>query len=60
MVTQGEVVEIYDLVGADATLFHYSVNEGESSSGAQQVAQAHMWFDSVWNTIGRDVDPDGR
>ncbi|WP_345678074.1 winged helix-turn-helix domain-containing protein, partial [Streptomyces platensis] len=40
VVTQGEVVEIYDLVGADATLFHYSVNEGESSSGAQQVAQA--------------------
>ncbi|MCW7987102.1 GntR family transcriptional regulator [Streptomyces platensis subsp. clarensis] len=60
VVVEGEAVEIYDLVGADATLFHYSVNEGDSSSGAQQVEQARMWFDSVWNTIGRDLDPDGK
>ncbi|MFE7666252.1 GntR family transcriptional regulator [Streptomyces celluloflavus] len=57
---EGVVIEIYDLVGADATLFHYSVNEGEASSGAQQVEQARTWFDSVWNTIGRDFDPDGK
>ncbi|ATL83258.1 transcriptional regulator, GntR family [Streptomyces malaysiensis subsp. malaysiensis] len=60
VVTEGEVVEIYDLVGTDATLFHYSVNEGEASSGAQQVEQARMWFESVWNTIGRDFNPDGK
>ncbi|MFJ3300230.1 hypothetical protein [Streptomyces bacillaris] len=48
VVTQGEAIEIYDLVGANATLFHYSMNEGESSSGAQQAGQARMWFDSVW------------
>ncbi|WP_334662898.1 winged helix-turn-helix domain-containing protein [Streptomyces cyaneofuscatus] len=60
VVTQGEAIEIYDLVGADATLFHYSMNEGESSTGAQQVSQARMWFDSVWETIGRDFDPDGK
>lgn len=60
VVAEGEAIEIYDLVGADATLFHYSVNEGESSSGSQQVEQARMWFESVWNTIGRDFDPDGK
>ena len=60
VVAEGEAIEIYDLVGADATLFHYSVNEGESSSGAQQVEQARMWFDSVWSTIGRDLNPDGK
>jgi DNA-binding transcriptional regulator YhcF (GntR family) len=59
VVAQGEAIEIYDLVGADATLFHYSANEGESSSGAQQVEQARMWFESVWSTIGRDFNPDG-
>ncbi|MFB6947754.1 winged helix-turn-helix domain-containing protein [Streptomyces sp. NPDC060286] len=58
VVAQGEAIEIYDLVGKDATLFHYSVNEGDSSSGAQQVEQARMWFDSVWDTIGRDFDLD--
>ncbi|MFT9477426.1 GntR family transcriptional regulator [Streptomyces sp. Mo3] len=59
VVTQGEMVEIYDLVGKDATLFHHSINDGESSGGAQQVEQARMWFDSVWNTIGRDFNADG-
>ncbi|MFC9623402.1 winged helix-turn-helix domain-containing protein [Streptomyces sp. NPDC056930] len=58
VVAQGEAIEIYDLVGKDATLFHYSVNEGDSSSGAQQVEQARMWFESVWDTIGRDFDLD--
>ncbi|MFD5816490.1 GntR family transcriptional regulator [Streptomyces sp. NPDC127038] len=60
VVVQGEAVEIFDLIGPDATLFHYSINEGESSSGAQQVDQARMWFDSVWTTIGRDFNPDGQ
>lgn len=45
-------------MGKDTILFHHSVNEGDSSSGAQQVEQAQMWFDSVWETIGRDYDSD--
>ncbi|WP_269854259.1 winged helix-turn-helix domain-containing protein [Streptomyces sp. RPT161] len=56
---QGETVDFFDLLGVDATLFHYSVNDQDPSSGAQQVEQAQMWFDSVWNSIGRDYDPDG-
>ncbi|GAA4910177.1 GntR family transcriptional regulator [Streptomyces coeruleoprunus] len=56
---QGEVIEFFDLVGADATLFHYSLNDGESQSGAEQVEQARSWFDSVWTTIGKDLNADG-
>lgn len=55
----GETIDIYDLVGADAALFHYSSNEGDVTSGAQQVEQARLWFESVWTTIGRDFDPYG-
>ncbi|MFE7326563.1 GntR family transcriptional regulator [Streptomyces sp. NPDC057565] len=58
VVVQGETIEIFDLVGKDATLFHHSLNDGDSSSGAQQVEQARMWFDSVWETIGRDSNAD--
>ncbi|MEU6401060.1 winged helix-turn-helix domain-containing protein [Streptomyces cinnamoneus] len=58
VVAQGEAIDIYDLVGKDTILFHYSLNDGDSSSGAQQVEQARMWFDSVWETIGRDANGD--
>ncbi|MFI8080588.1 GntR family transcriptional regulator [Kitasatospora sp. NPDC086009] len=58
VVAQGEAIEIFDLVGKDTVLFHHSVNDSESSSGLQQVEQARMWFDSVWETIGRDFDLD--
>jgi DNA-binding transcriptional regulator YhcF (GntR family) len=48
----GESVPIFDPMGKDATLFHYSASEdGDKSSGPQFVAQAQTWFDSLWNTI---------
>ncbi|WP_328298691.1 winged helix-turn-helix domain-containing protein [Streptomyces sp. NBC_00435] len=56
VVAQGEAIEIFDLVGKDTILFHHSMNDGDSSSGAQQVEQARMWFDSIWETIARDAD----
>ncbi|WP_327259028.1 hypothetical protein [Streptomyces sp. NBC_01240] len=59
VVAQGEAIEIYDLVGKDTVLFHYSVNDNESSTGTQQVQQASMWFNSVWETIARGFDLDG-
>ncbi|MFD9046446.1 winged helix-turn-helix domain-containing protein [Streptomyces zaomyceticus] len=58
VVAQGEAIEIYDLMGNDTILFHHSLNDGDSSSGAQQVEQAQMWFDSVWETIGRETTAD--
>jgi DNA-binding transcriptional regulator YhcF (GntR family) len=58
VVIKGKKIPIFDLLGKDAVLFHHSVNDTDSSSGGQQVQQARMWFDSVWDTIGRDFDPD--
>jgi DNA-binding transcriptional regulator YhcF (GntR family) len=52
----GEPVSIYDPMGKDATLFHYSQSDEEdSSTGSQYVEQARTWFDSLWNTIARSV-----
>ncbi|MBT1183501.1 GntR family transcriptional regulator [Streptomyces sp. CJ_13] len=55
VVAKGEGIEIFDLVGKDTILFHHSIND-DSSGGAQQVEQARMWFDSIWETIARDAD----
>lgn len=58
VVAKGEAIEIYDLVGKDVALFHHSLNDNEPLSGARQVAEARAWFESVWETIGRDFDLD--
>jgi DNA-binding transcriptional regulator YhcF (GntR family) len=53
----GESVPIFDPMGKDATLFHYSMSEDDDkSSGPQFVAQAQTWFDSLWNTIARPYE----
>ena len=41
-------------MGKDATLFHHAADGDAESIGAQYVAQAHTWFDSMWNTIAID------
>lgn len=54
----GEPVAIYDPMGKDATLFHYSATEDDDTSTAPQfVSQAQVWFDSLWNTIARPYRP---
>jgi hypothetical protein len=50
----GEPVEIFDLMGRDATLFHYAVDEDEASHGTQFVESARLWFDSVWDSVARE------
>jgi DNA-binding transcriptional regulator YhcF (GntR family) len=51
----GESVEIFDAMGKDATLFHYSVgSEDDASMSRQYVQQAREWFDSVWGTITQE------
>jgi DNA-binding transcriptional regulator YhcF (GntR family) len=58
VVVDGESVEIYDPMGKDATLFHYSATEDDDTSHAPQfVAQAQIWFDSLWNTIAHPYLP---
>lgn len=53
-----ESVEIYDLMGKDTTLFHYSLNDDpEISNAPQQVKDAKTWFDSLWNTVATEYLP---
>lgn len=53
----GQQTEIFDLMGRDATLFHYAVDDDEASQGTQFVESARLWFDSVWNSVAREYRP---
>jgi DNA-binding transcriptional regulator YhcF (GntR family) len=49
-----ESADIYDLMGKDATLFHFSTNDDvETSNAPQFVKELKSWYDSLWNTIAR-------
>lgn len=52
-----EPTAIFDPMGKDATLFHFAATEDESSVGAQYVAEAQRWFDSVWQSVAQPVTP---
>lgn len=54
VVIKGEPVAIYDLMGKDVPLFHYSTRDDESSTGAQFVEAGRAWFESVWDSIARE------
>lgn len=54
VIIRGEPVAIYDLMGKDVPLFHYTMGDDETSTGAQFVGAARAWFDSVWETIARE------
>ncbi|MEV2277928.1 winged helix-turn-helix domain-containing protein [Nocardiopsis sp. NPDC049922] len=49
-----ETVEIYDLMGRDAVLFHHSADEDPESTGSQHVSESQKWFDSIWNSVARE------
>ncbi|MEV5741599.1 GntR family transcriptional regulator [Microbispora rosea] len=53
---KGEPHELYDVMGKDAVLFHYSITEDQDSTSSQFVAQSQDWFDSVWSSISREVE----
>lgn len=50
----GSPVEIFDPMGKDATLFHWTVGDDAESIDSQYVTQARAWFDSVWNSVARE------
>lgn len=55
----GEPTAIYDLMGKDATLFHFSAtDDSDTSEGPQYVAQSRDWFESVWTTVSREYSRD--
>jgi hypothetical protein len=41
---------IYDLMGKDALVFHYSANSGQPAD-TPWIEQARTWFDTMWHTI---------
>ncbi|GLU49841.1 GntR family transcriptional regulator [Nocardiopsis ansamitocini] len=49
-----EKVEIFDLMGRDATLFHHAADEDPESTGSQYVAQSQVWFNSIWENVSRE------
>src|SRR5487761_892433 len=50
----GTPVPMYDLMGKDATLFHYATDDDPASMASQYVGQARMWFDTLWTTVSRE------
>lgn len=51
----GDPVEIFDPMGKDAVLFHYARSEDDSAIDSQYVEQAQTWFDSVWESVAKEV-----
>ncbi len=49
----GQPVAMFDLMGKDVTLFHYS-SDDPSGLGSQFIEQAQAWFDSMWSTVSQD------
>jgi DNA-binding transcriptional regulator YhcF (GntR family) len=56
---KGEQVAIYDPMGKDAVLFHRTADEGEASDGELYVGQAQIWFNSIWETVARELPHGG-
>jgi hypothetical protein len=44
---------MYDLMGKDATMFHYESSDDPADIGGHYVQQAQAWFDSMWSTVSR-------
>ncbi|MEV8523409.1 MULTISPECIES: GntR family transcriptional regulator [unclassified Streptomyces] len=49
-------IEIYDMLGVEGMLFRHAVVEGDQVTRTY-VEQTQQWFDSLWNTIARPMDP---
>lgn len=48
----GAELDIYDVLGLGATLFHFSADSAASDSqGREFAARSQLWFDSLWSTI---------
>jgi DNA-binding transcriptional regulator YhcF (GntR family) len=51
----GEKVSIFDPMGKDAVLFHYTDDGDPESIESTFVVQVREWFDSVWNSVATEV-----
>lgn len=55
----GGIHPMYDLMGKDSVLFHHSSHDADAdidagASADLYLAQAKMWFDSIWATVSQD------
>jgi DNA-binding transcriptional regulator YhcF (GntR family) len=51
--TDGEMVDMYDVLGTEALLF--SFEKGSSERDTEFVAQSQRWFNALWETITTDL-----
>ncbi len=47
----GDRVDIFDPMGKDASLFHFSSKGDDAEQGEMFVSSARTWFDSLWDTV---------
>ena len=52
--TSGRQVSIYDPMGKDTVLFHWTDDGDIEAVDTQFVIETRNWFDSVWNTIAAE------
>lgn len=46
---------MFDLMGKDTELFHFSLDDADDeSAGTQFVQQSKSWFDTVWDTVAQE------
>lgn len=52
----GEPTKMWDLTGKDTVLLSHTADAEPDSMNSQQVRQAVLWFESVWETVARPWD----
>jgi DNA-binding transcriptional regulator YhcF (GntR family) len=48
-------IAIFDPMGKDAVMFHYTDDGDPESTGTQFVTQTRNWFNSIWDSIARPL-----
>ncbi|NMO93999.1 GntR family transcriptional regulator [Actinomycetospora sp. TBRC 11914] len=52
----GEPTRMWDLMGKDTVLLSHAADADPDSMNSQQVSQAVLWFESVWETVARPYE----
>lgn len=50
-----EPTPMWDLMGKDTILFHHSADPDPDTMASQYLQQSQMWFDSIWDTVAREL-----
>jgi DNA-binding transcriptional regulator YhcF (GntR family) len=52
----GERTPMWDLMGKDAILFHHVAESDKEAMSTQIVEESAAWFESVWDSVAREVE----